>query len=203
MEFVNFRTENDQLVMVLNEEADFQVLLNAIQDRLTLFKEKQHNHPKSMKIDIGCRTIKPSELLELFDLVINLGVTIIEGIKAILRREVEIEVFEGTLRGGQTAFYDNSVMILGDINPGSVLTARYNVYVVGSVRGKIVIKSEFGRVIASSYKNCIIQIFDAEPVMIENLEGNVIDYQDGIISINQSPSKGGNNYGKNNSCYVR
>ena len=137
MEFVNFRTENDQVVMVLNEEADFQVLLNAIQDRLTLFKEKQTNHPKSMKIDIGCRTIKPSELLELFDLVIDVGVTIIEGIKTVLKREIEIEIFEGTLRGGQTAFYDNSVMILGDINPGAFLTARYNVYVVGSVRGKI------------------------------------------------------------------
>ncbi len=189
MEFVNFRSENNHVVMALNEEADFPVLLESVKDRLTLFKEKQNNHPDSMHIDLGCRKIKPAELLELFDVVMDTEVTLIEGINSISTNDSEIEIFEGTLRGGQTAFYDNSVMILGDINPGAVLTARYNVYVVGSVRGKVIIRSNQGRIIASNYRDCIVQIFDAEPISIEKLEGNIIDYQEGKIVVNPSLAK--------------
>jgi len=203
-EIVSFRCEEDIAVMFLNEEVDFQILISAIKDRLNLFKENKIATPDKIKIDLGHRKIKPFELLEIFDVVMKEGITLIDGIEAKDSEIEDTEVFDGIIRGGQIKFFDNSVMIMGDVNPGATIYCANNLYVVGTIRGKIIAKSKESQIVASVYQNCLIQIFDSEPIYIENLHGNLLTYENGFVKIHENNMKGVvKNNGKNNRSYIR
>jgi len=57
--------------------------------------------------------------------------------------EVDHEVYDesstkfinGTIRSGQLIKHHGSIVIIGDVNPGAVIEARYNIIVLGSFRG--------------------------------------------------------------------
>ncbi|MCL2766813.1 MAG: septum site-determining protein MinC [Peptococcaceae bacterium] len=46
-------------------------------------------------------------------------------------------LIQRTLRSGQSVYYDGSVVIVGDVNPGSEVTASGNVIVMGFLRGVV------------------------------------------------------------------
>jgi septum site-determining protein MinC len=203
LEIVSFRSEEDVAVMSLNEEVEFQVLINAIQERLRLFKENKVKTPEKIKIDIGHRKIKPSELLEIFDIVMKEKITIIDGIDSKIDEFEDTQVYEGVIRGGQIKYFDSSVMIMGDINPGATVYCGDNLYVVGTIRGKVIAKKKESQIVASTYKNCLIQIFDSEPKYIEKLNGNILTYENGFIKVHDNNLKGAIIDGKNNRNYIR
>ncbi len=195
-DLVIFRCIDDEVVMALNEEVDFQELISAIKSRLTLFKENKEDKPNKVIIDLGHRKIKPYEILELFDLIFNEGITLIGGIRSKYQEVEEQEVYEGSIRGGQIKCFDKSVLILGDIHPEGTVYAIGDVYVAGNVKGKIVVRNKNAKIVATAYRNCFVQIFDSELEFIESLDGNVIDYNAGKVRINDE--KGELIDGKNN-----
>ena len=203
LEIVSFRSEEDIAVMSLNEEVEFQVLINAIQERLRFFKENKVKTPNKIKIDLGHRKIKPSELLEIFDVVMKEKITIIDGIDSKNNELEDTQVYEGVIRGGQIKYFDNSVMIMGDINPGATVYCGDNLYVVGTIRGKVIAKKKESQVVASTYKNCLIQIFDSEPKYIDKLNGNILTYENGFVKVHENNMKGAIDDGKNNRSYIR
>lgn len=203
MEIIKVKSQDDVMILSLNDEVEFSLLIQAIEERLTVFKEKVNECPKIMRLELGAREITPNQLHQIFDLVLSKQITYIDGIDLLQKEDIKIEVLEGTLRGGQVAFYENSVMVLGDINPGAVITARYNVYVVGKILGKVVIKSEEGKIVASKYQNCVVQLFDAEPQNIEFLDGGSIEYGVDGLKIIETNQSGGKEHGKSNRRNVR
>lgn len=42
---------------------------------------------------------------------------------------------KGSLRSGQSIKHDGSIVVLGDVNPGAILTARGNIIVLGALKG--------------------------------------------------------------------
>lgn len=66
-----------------------------------------------------------------------------------VREEVDpsgLAVFHrGTLRSGQELDIKNSVVIIGDVNPGAKVTAEGNVIVLGSLKGTVVAKACNGK----------------------------------------------------------
>ena len=202
-EIINFRCEGEVVVMALNEEVEFQVLISSIKERLTLFKERSSEAPSRIRIDLGHRKIKPAELLELFDVIVNEKVILIDGITSLYKDVEDAVIFEGTIRGGQIKYFDNSVMIMGDINPGATVYCGDNLYVVGTIRGKVIAKKKESQIVASTYKNCLIQIFDSEPKYIDKLNGNILTYENGFVKVHENNMKGAIDDGKNNCSYIR
>ncbi|MHC1747555.1 MAG: septum site-determining protein MinC [Cellulosilyticaceae bacterium] len=43
----------------------------------------------------------------------------------------------GPVRSGQHIHYNGSVVVLGDVNPGGIVSASFNVIVLGSLKGKV------------------------------------------------------------------
>lgn len=202
-EIINFRCEEKVVVMALNEEVEFQVLISAIKDRLTLFKERGSEIPEKIRIDLGHRKLISSELLELFDVIVNEKVTLIDGITSLYKDIEDAEIYEGTIRGGQIKFFEQSTMIMGDINPGACVYCADNLYVVGEIRGKVIAKNKNCVISASSYKNCLIQIFDADPLYINKLNNSILSYEVGEIKIEENTLKGEKTNGKNNRRHIR
>ncbi len=47
------------------------------------------------------------------------------------------QFYKGTLRSGQVLESDNSIVILGDVNPGAKIISKGNVIVLGSLKGTV------------------------------------------------------------------
>ena len=54
----------------------------------------------------------------------------------------ELELYEHTIRGGETKIFNNRVLILGDINPNALVIVKSEIYVIGKVKGKVIIRSK-------------------------------------------------------------
>lgn len=203
-EIVTFRCENDEVIMSLNEEVEFQILIEAIQERLRLFKTRKAEAPDKIKLDLGHRKTKPSELLEIFDVIMKEEIVLIDGIDFKSNELNDTEVYEGIIRGGQVKYFDNSVMIMGDVNPGATIFCAENLYVVGKIKGKIIAKNKKSMIVASEYNKCLVQIYDSEPLYIEKLYGNTLTYDNGLIKIHDNNMKGdGSLNGQNNRSNIR
>lgn len=202
-EIINFRCEGEVVVMALNEEVEFQVLISSIKERLTLFKERSSEAPSRIRIDLGHRKIKPAELLELFDVIVNEKVILIDGITSLYKDVEDAVIFEGTIRGGQIKFFEQSTMITGDINPAATVYCADNLYVVGEIRGKVIAKNKTSLISASSFKNCLVQIYNSEPIFIEKLNNCILSYELGVIKIEENIIKGEKSNGKNHRHHVR
>jgi len=68
-------------------------------------------------------------------------------------------VVSHTLRAGQSIQHEGDLIILGDVNPGAEVTASGNVFVFGSLRGKVFAG-------ARGDKTCYITALDFDPVQL-------------------------------------
>lgn len=71
-----------------------------------------------------------------------------------------------TLRSGQTAFFDGSVILLGDVNDGAEVQAEDSVYVFGEIRGSVYAKNF---IIAKKFLSAKI-VIDDKVFIPENYE---------------------------------
>jgi septum site-determining protein MinC len=206
MEFINFRSENNTLIMTLNEEADFKILIDSIHDRLKVLKEKPSMHPPYVSLVLGKRKLKPGELLELIDVFMKEDIMLIDSIIAANLEEQRIEVIESSIRAGQILKFDNSVMVIGDVHSGATIMARNNIYIVGKLMGNAVVKSKRGKIVSAIYQNAIVRIYDSCPSIITSSNGELLTYENGEVKKNlveeykvkRSEINGTDNYG-----YVR
>lgn len=70
-----------------------------------------------------------------------------------------ISFFKGNLRSGQELAYNQSIVVLGDINPGAGITSEGNIIVLGSLRG-----TAFAG--ASGNENAFVFALDMSPMQI-------------------------------------
>ncbi|MCL2874600.1 MAG: septum site-determining protein MinC [Defluviitaleaceae bacterium] len=54
-----------------------------------------------------------------------------------LGKEMSTYYYNGNLRSGQAIRYSGSVVIVGDVNPGSEVSAEGNIIILGSAKGKL------------------------------------------------------------------
>jgi septum site-determining protein MinC len=184
MEFINFRSENNTLIMTLNEEADFKILIDSIHDRLKVLKQRPTMHPPYVSLIMGKRKLKPGELLELIDIFIKEDIMLIDSIIVANLEEQRIEVVESSIRAGQILKYDNSVMVIGDVHAGATIIARNNIYIVGKLMGNAIVKSKRGKIVSAIYQNAIVKIYDSIPSILTSTNGELLTYENGEIKKN-------------------
>ena len=110
---------------------------------------------QNCKVHIVCIMDKNSELEKQFQKTI-------EGAK----REFDASTglfYKGHLRSGQVLEFEQSVIVIGDVNPGASIISKGNIIILGSLRG-----TAFAG--ASGKKNCFIVAMDMQPIQLRIAE---------------------------------
>lgn len=84
--------------------------------------------------------------------------------------------YKGTLRSGQSLEAKDSIVVIGDVNPGATIIANGNVVIIGSLKGSVIAGqggNENAFVMALSMAPIKIQIAD---IVAENIENKKIPW---------------------------
>ena len=69
------------------------------------------------------------------------------------------QFYKGHLRSGQVLEFEQSVIIIGDVNPGASVISKGNIIILGSLRGTAYAG-------ASGKRNCFIVAMDMQPIQL-------------------------------------
>ena len=69
------------------------------------------------------------------------------------------QFYKGHLRSGQVLEFEQSVIVIGDVNPGASIISKGNIIILGSLRGTAYAG-------ASGKKNCFIVAMDMHPIQL-------------------------------------
>ena len=86
--------------------------------------------------DLSISMIEPSDIqANLDNTALRLGLAPPSMLQS--RSEQLTYYYEGALRNGQSIRYNGSVVVLGDVNPGSEIIAKGNIIVMGALKGLV------------------------------------------------------------------
>ncbi|MFV9510881.1 septum site-determining protein MinC [Tepidibacillus sp. LV47] len=130
----------DGLMFLLSDDCPFHELISELQEKL----EHSHQHFLSgpitkVTIKTGNRKLtlyQEEQIRELFKKRGNLLIQAIEDeIKDQHCSANYVRVVRGTIRSGQVYQFEESVLFIGDVNPGGNLLSTGDIYVLGALRG--------------------------------------------------------------------
>lgn len=152
------------LTIVLDPKLDFDTLLEAIGDK---FESANgfFNSEKQIAIRIEGRTLTTKQVEQMIDMISKKSSLMIAYVmeedkvvettfKEVVERSIRLteeknrihpkdggvgfgQFYKGTLRSGQSLESDASVVVVGDVNPGAMVTAKGNVVILGCAKGNI------------------------------------------------------------------
>lgn len=144
-EDVIFKGSKTGLQLLLSETADFH---NIIQQLKVKLESAAHFFSTGgmVKVPIANRVLTAEQQEQLTSLFADYGLKWKEVLQEESQVNAEKEIIEDkykpqtmiitkTLRGGQEVLYSGSVVIIGDVNPGSKVTAGKDIIIYGTCRG--------------------------------------------------------------------
>ena len=147
---VIIKGKNDRLVIALNPDIDFLDICDILKTKILEAKNFIGN--SRMAIEFSGRTLTNDEENTLIGIITNNSNIVISYIfskKEKQEQEIDLEslnplieegkthFFRGTLRSGAKIESDGNVVVLGDVNPSSIIKARGNVIVLGHLNGTV------------------------------------------------------------------
>ena len=148
--YVIIKGKNDRLVIALNPDVDFLDICDILKTKILEAKNFIGN--SRMAIEFSGRTLTNDEENTLIGIITNNSNIVISYIfskKEKSEQEIDLEslnplieegrthFFRGTLRSGAKIESDGNVVVLGDVNPSSIIKARGNVIVLGHLNGTV------------------------------------------------------------------
>lgn len=160
----------DGLVFILSDKCDFDVLIQELQYKITTTHQQILSGPESnVDIKLGRRIISEEQEQLIRDIVQQKGNLIIQSFSSDVNKNEELsgtpplQVMRGIIRSGQTIRTDESILYLGDINPGGTIISTGDIFVLGSLRGMAhagVNGNEWAIIAASHLKPTQLRIAD-------------------------------------------
>ena len=148
--YVIIKGKNDRLIIALNPDVDFLDICDILKTKILEAKNFIGN--SRMAIEFSGRTLTNDEENTLIGIITNNSNIVISYIfskKEKSDQEIDLEslnplieegkthFFRGTLRSGAKIESDGNVVVLGDVNPSSIIKARGNVIVLGHLNGTV------------------------------------------------------------------
>ena len=148
--YVIIKGKNDRLVIALNPDVDFLDICDILKTKILEAKNFIGN--SRMAIEFSGRTLTNDEENTLIGIITNNSNIVISYIfskKEKQEQEIDLEslnplieegkthFFRGTLRSGAKIESDGNVVVLGDVNPSSIIKARGNVIVLVHLNGTV------------------------------------------------------------------
>ncbi|MGM0471355.1 MAG: septum site-determining protein MinC [Bacillota bacterium] len=142
-EGINFKWNEGSLVVTLDQNLEFQYLIDSLQEKVEQAESFFIN--SRIRIELENRNITAEQRKELVDIFASLpGLSVIEITNSkLMEQEQQVEsdsqlptlLLDRTLRSGQSITYEGNIVIKGDVNPGAKVTAYGDILVLGSFRG--------------------------------------------------------------------
>lgn len=154
-------------VINIHKFKDFDEVLEVLVDKLS--KGRKFYKGCTLKITAELKYINDRELSKLKDILFE--EFLIQDCIFEDKEEKNSKVFSGiyegrtkfikkTIRGGQSIDYPGNIVIIGDVNPGAVVSAGGNIVVLGSLRGNV-------HAGASGNDKAIIAAFSMQPEILQ------------------------------------
>ena len=147
---VMIKGKNDRLVIALNPDIAFLDICDILKTKI--LEARNFIGDSRMAIEFSGRTLTNDEENTLIGIITNNSNIVISYIfskKEKSDQEIDLEslnplieegkthFFRGTLRSGAKIESDGNVVVLGDVNPSSIIKARGNVIVLGHLNGTV------------------------------------------------------------------
>ena len=147
---VIIKGKNDRLVIALNPDIDFLDICDILKTKILEAKNFIGN--SRMAIEFSGRALTNEEENKLIGIITensNIVISYIFSKRTDSEEEMDLEninplieegkthFFRGTLRSGSKIESDGNVVVLGDVNPSSIIKARRNVIVLGHLNGTV------------------------------------------------------------------
>ncbi len=138
---VIFKADQDGLVLSLNDECDFSILKQDLQQK---FSEGENFFQEDMivRVNVGNRCLSRQQKREILGLFKELpGIAVVEFISQQINfspsedKKADTLLIKRTLRSGQTVSFAGNVVLQGDVNPGAEIIAGKDILVLGAIRG--------------------------------------------------------------------
>lgn len=145
--YVLIKGTRDGLVFKMDDTCSFEELIVELKDKLNVSLDRflQSSTINRVTIQLGYRYLKPEQEQELKDLIrLSPGNLVVDKLESELVPKAELElakqqsavkVIYKTIRSGQVVECMGHLLIVGDVNPGSMVQATGNIYVMGALRG--------------------------------------------------------------------
>ncbi|WP_438444323.1 septum site-determining protein MinC [Gorillibacterium sp. sgz5001074] len=138
---VTIKGVKDGLVFLFDDTCTFGELVEDLKHKL----EKTHQNILTgplihVFVKLGNRYATDEEKEELRSIIAARGNLLVQSIdsepdKLKALEEGRIQVIKSIVRSGQVLHVEGNVMLMGDVNPGGIITATGDIYVMGSLRG--------------------------------------------------------------------
>ena len=155
---VIFKGKKDGLMIVLDKNVEFNELMEAL--RIKVRDAGKFFGGAKMSIVFNGRALTETEEAALLDIIVkeaNLNVSFVKTEHELISQKFDrknknfgnglsdifdpnehmVIIHKGALRSGKSIRYSGSVMVLGDVNPGSEIIAEGSIVVLGAVKGMV------------------------------------------------------------------
>ncbi|MDQ2086273.1 septum site-determining protein MinC [Herbivorax sp. ANBcel31] len=157
---VIFKGSLDSLIIIMNEEEDFETVLKGVEDKIS--SSGKFFKGVNLKVKYRGKKLSKEEENKVFELLKNKSGAEIKSFEEDTQEYVQIEkksspkphskikmsnfyfkgleegitkFHKGTVRSGQLVRFDGNIVVIGDVNPGGEVIATGNAVVMGSLRG--------------------------------------------------------------------
>ena len=146
MQNVMIKGTKDGLLLTLDDRCSFKDLLEELENKLSLNQQDANDAPSSVHVRIhtGNRLLTQRQRKKVIDIVTKKKHLKIESIDSNvilkeeadkLRKESEIQMIAKMVRSGQILKVNGDVLLIGDVNPGGIIMATGNIFILGSLKG--------------------------------------------------------------------
>ncbi|HAN10665.1 MAG TPA: septum site-determining protein MinC [Clostridiales bacterium] len=169
---VLFKGTKDGIIVLLDNTVSFDIIKEQLEQKISDAKDFFGGIKSNIFLD--GRELNDGEEKELVSIISNKMNVNVECIKKLNKEkrlkdkdslifengfgEINTKFHKGTLRSGQKVIYDGSVVILGDVNPGSEITATGNIIVLGALKGIVHAGCQGGKAFVTALKMNPVQL---------------------------------------------
>lgn len=138
---ITIKGVKDGLVFLLDDKCSFDELLQELTAKLDKHEQQFTGPIVHVFLKLGSRRIGEQEEILLREAFRRQGNLIVQSIEsdaqedAAAARKKKLCKMYGIVRSGQTVECEGSLLLLGDVNPGGIVSATGDIYVLGALRG--------------------------------------------------------------------
>ena len=180
--YILVKNLNGRLIFIMDNEVDFEVLLNELKGLLvqSFFKKKDY-YPKAF-FDLKGRILENDEILQFFGVLVECKSLLFGGfIEEKTEEKKELRMIDASIHAGEKIEIYEDTLITGKINPGAIVQVYAKLYVMQGVFGIIEVQSEEACISSQRFKNATIRFFGKSIHHFTTFEMSLVYYKECLI----------------------
>lgn len=176
---IKMKAKNNQYTFIMDDKVPYVSLINKLESLLdqSIFKNIAI-YPQAF-FDFQRRRVNGEELTILLDLLLEKQVLLFGGIVIEEKRiREDVQIVEKTIHGGEIEIFDRPTLLIGNLNPGSVIEIKKDFYVLGKIAGTVKSYHKNTIIYCQSMENANIRISDASLQNVTSFAPMKVYYQD-------------------------